>query len=243
VAQVAARRGGPGSGALGLAVPKWGGGWWLESVSFKVPAGPGGGHTTCHRGALGCVAASLTLVTVTCRRSSNLSGDTVVVVVVVAAAVAVGLQFAHLMAIISSLPARVVRFVVGICTFVDVVDGVVLEEVLVVVVGCCCCVKFYVLEAAHDPGVSPTHRARAAQRSTRLGKGRGERGRRARVVYLLDADDAAVQLGSVDALHGVLRLDVRAHRHERETPRIARPRVAHLWPPNQVAEQIIKNKK
>jgi hypothetical protein len=77
------------------------------------------------------VATSLTLVTVTCRRSSNLSGDTLVVVVVSAAAVAVavGLQFAHLMAIISSLPARVVRFVVGICTFVDVVDdGVVLVD-------------------------------------------------------------------------------------------------------------------
>jgi hypothetical protein len=92
-----------------------------------------------------------------------LSGDTLLVVVVVvsaAAAVAVGLQFAHLMAIISSLPARVVRFVVGICTFVVVVVVVLVDDVLEVLVGCCsCCVKFYVLKAARMTRVSPTRAA------------------------------------------------------------------------------------
>jgi hypothetical protein len=106
-----------------------------------------------------------------------LSGDTLVVVVVVVSAVAVGLQFAHLMAIISSLPARVVRFVVGICTFVDVVDGVVLEEVLVVVgccCCCCCCVKFYVLEAARMTQGLVLHTVRAPHSNVRdWGKGEG----------------------------------------------------------------------
>jgi hypothetical protein len=44
---------------------------------------------------------------------------------------------------------------------------------------------------------------------------------------LLNADDAAVQLCPVDAFHGVLRLDVRAHRHERKAPGVTGPWVAH----------------
>jgi hypothetical protein len=47
-------------------------------------------------------------------------------------------------------------------------------------------------------------------------------------LHLLNADDAAVQLCPVDAFHGVLRLDVRAHRHERKAPGVTGPWVAHL---------------